>query len=67
MARTYIGDDIYAEYEDGELTLTVENVRGRVTDAIALDVSVLMLLIQYLRENASPGVLALLQRVLVRE
>lgn len=64
MAKTYIGDHIYAEYEDGELTLTVENANGLVTDAIALDISVLMLLVQFLVEHASPGVLAMLRRML---
>lgn len=64
MARTFIGDGIYAEYEDGELLLTREDKKGRVSDVIPLDISVMMLMVQFLRDNASPGVLAMLRRML---
>lgn len=70
MARKFIGDNIWAEYEDGELLLTREVITkkkksgGGVTDVIALDTSGLMLLIQFLSEESSPGVLNMLNRML---
>lgn len=70
MARKFIGDNVFAEYEDGELLLTKEVITkkkkdgGGVSDLIALDTSGLMLLIQFLSEQASPGVLNMLHRML---
>lgn len=64
MAKTYIWDGVFAEYEDGELLLTREDKKGRVSDVIPLDTSSLMLLVQFLRDDASDGVVAMLHRML---
>lgn len=70
MARKFIGNRIWAEYEDGELLLTKEVITkkkkggGGVSDLIALDTSGIMLLIQFLSEEASPGVINMLNRML---
>jgi hypothetical protein len=48
MNKTYLGDGVYAEYEDYEVILTTENGM-EVTNRIVLEAEVLESLNQYLK------------------